>query len=231
MERYFEQLMDDLQQVIWNLEPINEEQDQLDFLVEKFGRNETTPVSKITGIEPEQLPSGEKLSQKQQALLANKLEELLHSCHFQLNFPINYPSHLRYAFIRQLWNEEQVADLWGIVHIEFCDYDEDQCPFPGYCHTCQEVLKDMENFKYEREQGKKNNIEKIENGDCPFDPFDDDNDEPYKEDISEFYDSSVPVPTLCIICKKYQIDDWDENLLCLMTRNDQSDQPNFDCKP
>ena len=59
----------------------------------------------------------------------------------------------------------------------------------------------------------------------------------YHEDINGFYNDdgtkidpeSIPVPGLCIICQKYQIDDWDENLLCMMNRNDQRDEPDFKC--
>jgi hypothetical protein len=63
------------------------------------------------------------------------------------------------------------------------------------------------------------------------------NDEPYHEDINGFYNDdgskidpdSVPLPGLCVICKSHQSDDWEENLLCLMNRNDQRDEPDFKC--
>lgn len=59
----------------------------------------------------------------------------------------------------------------------------------------------------------------------------------YREDINGFYNDdgtkidpdSLPVPGLCVICRKYQIDDWDENLLCLMNRNDQRNDKDFKC--
>lgn len=57
------------------------------------------------------------------------------------------------------------------------------------------------------------------------------------EDINGFYNDdgtkidpkSVPIPGLCIICRKYQIDDWEENMLCTLNRNDQRDEPDFKC--
>ena len=63
------------------------------------------------------------------------------------------------------------------------------------------------------------------------------NNEPYCKNINGFYyddgtkidPKAVPVPGLCIICLKYQIDDWDENLLYMMNRNDQRDEPDFEC--
>jgi len=57
------------------------------------------------------------------------------------------------------------------------------------------------------------------------------------EEINGFYDDygqkvdpdTVPIPSLCIICKNYQVDDWEENLLCLMNRFDQKDDKDFEC--
>lgn len=59
----------------------------------------------------------------------------------------------------------------------------------------------------------------------------------YQEEINGFYDDdgtkidpeSVPVPNLCVICKKHMADDWEENLLCLMNRNDQRNNEDFIC--
>jgi hypothetical protein len=51
----------------------------------------------------------------------------------------------------------------------------------------------------------------------------------FNDDGTKIDPESVPVTGLYIICRKYQIDDWDENLLCMMNRNDQRDEPNFEC--
>lgn len=69
-----------------------------------------------------------------------------------------------------------------------------------------------------------------------FDKFEN-NELPYHEEINGFYNDdgtkidpeSVPIPGLCVICRKYQIDDWDENLLCLMNRYDQRNEKDFQC--
>lgn len=57
------------------------------------------------------------------------------------------------------------------------------------------------------------------------------------EEINGFYDDdgnkidpdSVPLHGLCVICKKHHIEDWEENLLCLMNRFDQRDEKDFKC--
>ena len=40
---------------------------------------------------------------------------------------------------------------------------------------------------------------------------------------------SIPVPGLCVICKHYQEDDAEENLLCQLNRYDQQNSPDFQC--
>jgi hypothetical protein len=57
------------------------------------------------------------------------------------------------------------------------------------------------------------------------------------EEINGFYDDdgnkidpdSVPIRSMCVICKKHHADDWEENLLCLMNRFDQRDDEDFKC--
>ena len=155
MNRYIEQLIDEIHQATWNLKPPHQiwkeaEADpdnelELEDLshVEKYIYGEKEPVSQITGIDPAHLPPEEKLTQKQQALLATELEKLLQYFHFQLDFPANYPARLRYPFIRRFWNEEHVSLSFGENHIEFCDYEGENCPFPGYCTICEEVNAQM----------------------------------------------------------------------------------------
>lgn len=51
----------------------------------------------------------------------------------------------------------------------------------------------------------------------------------YDDDGTKIDPDSVPVPSLCVICKSHQVDDWEENLLCLMNRNDQRNEKDFKC--
>lgn len=58
-----------------------------------------------------------------------------------------------------------------------------------------------------------------------------------REEINGFYDDdgnkvdpdTVPIPSLCVICKSHHVDDWEENLMCLMNCFDQKDDPDFKC--
>ncbi len=57
------------------------------------------------------------------------------------------------------------------------------------------------------------------------------------EEINGFYDDdgnkidpdSVPIRSICVICKSHHVNDCDENLLCLMNRFDQRDEEEFKC--
>lgn len=231
MKRYVDQLIEDLHQITSNLELLSFEEadaeDKMDFSqVDKFERNEVTPVSQITGIQQAQLPPVEMLNEEQQALLATELEEMLYWFHFKLEFPHDYPNYLRYPFIRKLWGEEQVSVTDGTIHIDFCDYQEENCPFPCYCSICSD-----NDWEIKKEDG-------LQNKYAPVDLFaDEDEDAPYIEDINGFYDddgnkidsSTVPVPELCRHCMSNVIVDWDENLLCLMNRYDQRKKTEFAC--
>ena len=117
--------------------------------VEKYLYGDKEPISSITGIATVLLPPADKLTICQQSLLADELEKLLQYFHFHLDFPQNYPAHLKYPFIRDFWSEEQVVMSFGENQIEFCDYVEAYCPFPGYCATCKEIADQM---KFDEEQ-------------------------------------------------------------------------------
>ena len=155
MQRYLTQLIEDLHEIAQRVNPsgnTDEEtvHDQESFFkhiedVENYLHGELVPISKITGILPEQLPPPEKLNENQLAQLAMELEKFLAHFHFALDFPGNYPGHLRYPFIRNFWNEEHSPMQLGTSHIEFCYYDKADCPFPGYCTTCDEFEIDEEN--------------------------------------------------------------------------------------
>jgi len=96
----------------------------------------------------------------------------------------------------------------------------------------------IENSEYRQQwfDFKQNKLEEMVWDELSF-QLNNDDDEPYIEDINGFYNddgtkidpASVPVPGLCVICRKHQIDDWEENLLCLMNRNDQKNELNFKC--
>lgn len=57
------------------------------------------------------------------------------------------------------------------------------------------------------------------------------------EEVNGFYDDDgnrinpdlIPKPGLCLICRRNEINDKIENLLCSMTRYDQHNEEEFEC--
>jgi hypothetical protein len=57
------------------------------------------------------------------------------------------------------------------------------------------------------------------------------------KEINGFYDDEgnlinpdlIPKPGLCLLCRKNNIDDPMENILCAMNRSDQKDEDEFKC--
>lgn len=106
--------------------------------VEQFMYGTPHPLSEILGIEKINLPEDTRLNDKQVKILANETEALWHAYHFHPEFPEDLPARLRYSKMRECWDKEQVYVGAGYVHIEFCNFDEEDCPFQGYCKTCEE---------------------------------------------------------------------------------------------
>ena len=112
--------------------------------VEQFFNGEGKKLSEITGIDTIKLPSFNKLNNEQAAALAIELEKLLIHFNFYPDFPDSYPDHFKYDFFCQIWENEYVPLSFGESHIEFCDYEEETCPFPDYCSKCADLRKEEE---------------------------------------------------------------------------------------
>lgn len=175
MQNYVNELIQDIRKASWNIRPPRDiwegvdpdyevELEDLSF-AEKYYYGEIEPISLITGIDAILLPSPEKLSDDQMAQLSEELEKLLRNYSFVLEFPDKFPLDLRYPIIREFWNEDHVALSFGVNNIEFCDFNEEECPFPGYCNTCKEIEEQMkadeEKEKRIRDRGGFDDIEFI----------------------------------------------------------------------
>jgi hypothetical protein len=107
-------------------------------------------ISAIVGIDTSLLPADDLLSDEQTGLLVPEMVSLLNAFNFCLDFPQNndliVPPRLYYRALREKWDSEQVIAGLYVIHLEFCGYDEQNCPFPGYCDTCSESLGDELDF-------------------------------------------------------------------------------------
>ena len=177
MQRYIKQLVEDIRMATHNLKPPHElweisKADPTDELeledmshIEQYLFGEKQPIAQITTIAQEQLPPPDKLQKGQKTQLASELEKLLQYFHFYLDFPEDYPTHLRYSFIYNFWTEKHVPLSFGRNHIEFCNYEEKDCPFAGYCTACADFSTQI---KPDDDQQNNPDYDPNENNDLPF---------------------------------------------------------------
>jgi hypothetical protein len=93
----------------------------------------------IVGIPSEVLPADNLLTPDEKAHLSRLMIELMNIWNFYPEFPENLPDKLKYKHLKKVWASEQVYMGMGQNKIEFCNYDDTNCPFAGYCNLCDEI--------------------------------------------------------------------------------------------
>jgi hypothetical protein len=148
MERYIEQLIEDLRKARDYDDPpemmedfllgqVEKAEDHFED-VEKYLNGQREPLSEILGIEKEKFPSPARLSDEQATLLAGEMEKLWRHFRFYPSYPVDdLPGTVRYRLLRDSWDNEQACISTGAIGVEFCDYDDENCPLPGYCKACK----------------------------------------------------------------------------------------------
>ncbi|MCH8555295.1 MAG: hypothetical protein LAT76_09065 [Schleiferiaceae bacterium] len=102
--------------------------------VSQYVNGPRTPLSLIVGIEKVFLPPAELLLERQASVLCREMIRLLAAYNFFPVFPENLPDKSKYRLLLEIWDSPQVFVKTGTVHLEFCEYDPDVCPFPnGFC--------------------------------------------------------------------------------------------------
>jgi hypothetical protein len=148
MDRYIQQLIEDFHQAtlkiippseIWNDVDITSEIDVEDiaYLEEEFYGTEQ-PLSEIVGIPREQLPPLYQLTDQQITLLVEEMIKLLHYFNFNPVIPDGVDDKTIYQLLCDTWDCERVYVSFGEVDIEYCDHDEEFCPFSGCCTICSD---------------------------------------------------------------------------------------------
>lgn len=149
MKRYIEQLIKDLKKARNYDDPpemmedfligqVEKAEDQIAD-VEEYLNGSRQPLSQILGIEKDKLPSPEYLSDEQATLLAHEMEKLWKHFRFYPSYPVDdLPGEVRYRLLRDSWDIDQVCLSTGAIGVEFCDYDDENCPIPEYCNACEQ---------------------------------------------------------------------------------------------
>lgn len=112
----------------------------------------------LFGIKAEQLPPDDTLSQEQMTQLNDAILDLWAAFNIAADVPDDVPTHLIYKALKNYWTMETVQYVSeGIIHIEFCGYIPEECPWGSdYC-SCKEFANEPvreftpeENAKWEK---------------------------------------------------------------------------------
>lgn len=151
MNLYIEQLLEDIRLATEiapkqeNSEEAFSNEDEPESYFEDVGRYisgaDEKKLSDILGIPLEVLPNPGKLTERQIGLITDELIKLLNAWNFYPDFPDGLPDHLKYKALLGIWENDFTQLSSGETHIEFCSYDQENCPFPGYCSVCNEIME------------------------------------------------------------------------------------------
>ncbi len=153
MKRYIEQLIEDLRDAALQApgDPFDDEnlddEEALDMELEEIERFTSGPLeylSDILGIPKSHLPKPDRLKEDEMKSIVPEMLSLLEAYNFFPEYPKEVPSGLLYKALYNIWEDEFVPMSFGSIHIELCDGDEEDCPFPGYCDVCNEEARQGE---------------------------------------------------------------------------------------
>jgi len=176
--------------------------------VAELAQSPFTSLEEVTGIAFETIPPFFEFPQEDWALLADAFRRLLEALNIAIvDLPEDYPDDAFIDLIQTHWDDEiHYLPLSG-YDWECCTGDNETCPYGDGCMTCGPQAPDIDDeIIPEAFPGGLFN----DDGSC-IDPM------------------SVSIPKLCLRCKQYLSDDWEDELLCTLNRNDQKNSDSFEC--
>lgn len=148
MQKYIDQIVDDLNKLMDVPPPFEKYEEPYDFnrmmmdFETAFLHQEGIPADEFTKITREELPPAERMSREQIHLLTKAMMDFLMHCQYFPEFPDNLPEEIMYKTLRENWEKFILPEVPVCCHQEFCEYEKENCPFPGYCTSCDEKEPD-----------------------------------------------------------------------------------------
>jgi hypothetical protein len=158
MQNYVSQLLSDMKAAEKNL-PTNVDYSLLhpehpaadaglNFIIE-YEMSPRHTMDDLFGIKAEQFPPEAKLTDEQIEQLTDAILQLWAAFNILADFPDVVPLRTLYTVLLKRWTEETTQYVSeGHIHLEFCDYEPERCPWGNdYC-TCKEFANEsMKDFK------------------------------------------------------------------------------------
>jgi len=150
MRKYIKQLIEDIQNA--HRQFTKEEAEKAQTFeqhieeVERYIEGEDLsqqPFSYHCGLQKEQFPPVDRLSNEQMNKVCTAFEELLASWNIHAHLPDKIPVEMAYKVLVDLLDEKITIVTTGFIGWEFCDYEPDSCVFKEYC-TCKVMFEEMD---------------------------------------------------------------------------------------
>lgn len=151
MQTYITQLIEHLQEAkVRKPAPryleLPEEMQGLEDLIDlEISMEEDGPTMEaLFGIPKYYFPPIERLTNDQMEQLVAAILDLWWEFHYEADLPKNIPARYAYPVLVACWKKAYplVRASNGTWHIEFCNYEPNECPFPEeYCH-CKRYLEE-----------------------------------------------------------------------------------------
>jgi hypothetical protein len=164
MEQYINQLIEDIQNAQRpESEHVEEEEstflaDDLDDLdthfadIERYtsGEGKTNLGSNI-GLEEVQFPPFERITEEQMIRVCEAFHQCLFTWNITAEMPQNLPISLRYKTLISTLKRDVFIQSSGFIHLEFCHYDSENCPFGLEFCECKNIEDEYRNFEKYKE--------------------------------------------------------------------------------
>ncbi|MCH7657615.1 MAG: hypothetical protein IIB05_04785 [Bacteroidetes bacterium] len=145
MIKYLTNLIEDIQQAVKTLPAkpyleLSEDEECLRDVIE-YESIEPKPMQEWFGIDKANFPPAGKLSNNELKLMVKEIIKFWNAYNFDPVLPKNLPARIAYQTLVNYFDKPVTWVSEGIIGVEFCEYDPENCPFPAeYC-----MCKDFEN--------------------------------------------------------------------------------------
>lgn len=140
MNSYIRQLIEQIEESTKKASNnLGEEAEELEIdglFATEFLQGKPKRISKVVGIDKCQFPPKDRLDSSQTKELLQAIETLLRAYNWEFMFPEDVSNSVKYQFVIDHWDSKHVHCQQGVVQIETCKFDENDCPFPGHCKVC-----------------------------------------------------------------------------------------------
>jgi hypothetical protein len=142
MQHYLNQLITDIKEAAENLPEkpyydIPPEAKGIEYVIEWENAVEK-PMHEWIGIAKENFLPPENLTDDELDMMVDEIQKLWAAYNFYADLPENLPARITYKLLVDYFDKPVAWISEGMLHIEFCDYEPEKCPFPEEFCKCKD---------------------------------------------------------------------------------------------